>query len=253
MKVSVITVAYNSSKTIAHTLQSVRQQTHGDVEHIVVDGGSTDDTLKIVEVEGAHVAKLVSERDNGIYDAMNKGLALATGDVVAFINSDDFYASSSVLETVVESFNKTGADCCFGDLCYVSQVDPSRIVRYWRSSDFAPGAFGKGWVPPHPTFFARRSIYQRMGGFDLRFNIAADYELMARFLEVGRISSVYIPEVLVKMRLGGASNRGLVSIIKQNLEIGRALRVNGLNSTLLQFGFNKIASRVGQFLKRPSS
>jgi glycosyltransferase involved in cell wall biosynthesis len=251
MKISVITVCYNSAKTIGHTLQSVREQTHGDIEHIIVDGCSSDNTLGVVKAEGLHVTKVVSERDKGIYDAMNKGIALASGEIVAFINADDFYSTPGVLTTVAAVFEKSGADCCYGDLCYVSQVDPTRTVRYWRSADFVPGSFEKSWCPPHPTFFVRRSVYLRLGGFDLSFRIAADFELMARYLEVARISSHYIPEVLVKMRLGGTTNRSLSNIFKQNAEISRALSINGLRSSLVSFVLNKLVSRAIQFVRRP--
>lgn len=252
MKISVITVCYNSSDTIADTLRSVREQTHDDIEHIIVDGDSTDNTLAVVASEGQHVAKLVSEKDNGIYDAMNKGIVLASGDVVAFINADDFYASPSVLATVAEAFEKSGVDSCFGDLCYVSQVDSARTIRYWRSKAFVPGVFEKGWCPPHPTFFVRRSVYQRLGGFDLNFKIAADFELMARYLETARISSHYIAEVLVKMRLGGTTNRSLGNIFKQNAEIRRALAKNGMHSSLVSFVLRKLFARAIQFVTRPA-
>lgn len=252
MRISVITVCYNSAKTIGHTLQSVREQTHGDIEHIIVDGGSKDNTLEVVKAEGPHVAKLVSEKDNGIYDAMNKGIALASGEIIGFINADDFYASPSVLEDVAAAFKKSGADCCYGDLCYVSQTDTAQTVRYWRSSKFVPGSFEKGWCPPHPTFFVRRSVYQRLGGFDLSFKIAADFELMARYLEDVRITSYYVPEVLVRMRLGGTTNRSLTNIFKQNSEIRRALAKHGLRSSLLGFVLNKLVTRAIQFIKRPA-
>ena len=251
MKISVITVCYNSAKTIGHTLRSVREQTHGDIEHIIVDACSNDNTLEVIRVEGPHVAKVVSEPDKGIYDAMNKGIALASGEIVAFINADDFYANTNVLTTVAAAFEKSGADCCYGDLCYISQVDPTRTVRYWRSADFVPGSFGKSWCPPHPTFFVRRSVYLRLGGFDLSFKIAADFELMARYLEAARISSLYIPQVLVKMRLGGTTNRSLSNIFKQNAEIRRALSKNGLHSLLFSFVLNKLVTRAAQFVRRP--
>lgn len=251
MKITIITVCYNSAKTIGHTLQSVSEQTHSDIEHIIIDGGSKDNTLAIISAEGAHVSRLVSESDNGIYDAMNKGIALASGEIVGFINADDFYASPNSLATVAAAFAKSGADSCYGDLCYVSQVDPRRTVRYWRSSAFLPGSFEKSWCPPHPTFFVRRSVYQRLGGFDLSFRIAADFELMARYLEAARISSWYIPEVLVKMRLGGTTNRSLSNIFKQNAEIRRAISENGLHFSLFSFALNKLVTRVIQFVRRP--
>ncbi|MBT3068368.1 glycosyltransferase family 2 protein [Rhodoferax sp. U11-2br] len=251
MKISVITVCYNSDETIGHTLRSVREQTYGNIEHIIVDGGSKDTTLAVVATEGQHVAKIVSERDEGIYDAMNKGITLATGEIVGFINADDFYASTSVLADVAAAFSKSGADSCYGDLCYVSQTDSTRVVRYWRSKDFVPGAFDEGWCPPHPTFFVRQSVYKRLGGFDLSFKIAADFELMARYLEAARITSYYIPEVLVKMRLGGTTNRSLSNIFKQNAEIRRALSKIGRRSSMVSFVLNKLVSRAIQFVRRP--
>ena len=252
MRISIITVCYNSAVTIGHTLRSVREQTYGNIEHIVVDGRSTDNTLEVVAAEGQHVAKLISEKDKGIYDAMNKGIALASGDVVGFINADDFYASTSVLSDVAAAFGKSGADSCYGDLCYVSQKDPTCIVRYWRSKDFVPGSFEAGWCPPHPTFFVRRSVYDRLGGFDLSFRIAADFELMARYLEVARITTCYIPEVLVKMRLGGTTNKSLGNILKQNGEIRQALRKLGLKFSLSKFLLPKLISRAMQFVRRPA-
>jgi len=251
LKISIITVCYNSDKTIADTLRSARLQTHKKIEHIIVDGGSKDETLAVVTAEIMPCHKMVSEIDEGIYDAMNKGFALATGDIIGFINADDFYASGTVLATVAAAFEKSGADICYGDLCYVGQADTTRTVRYWRSAPFIPGAFEKGWSPPHPTFFVRRSAYQLLGGFDLSFKIAADFELMARYLEAARITSCYIPEVLVKMRLGGISNRSLSNIFKQNFEIRRALVKLGLNFSLAKFFFPKLLSRLMQFVQRP--
>jgi len=251
LKISVITVCFNAEDTIGHTLHSVRDQTHDPIEHIIIDGCSTDGTLKVVESEGNHVAMIVSERDKGIYDAMNKGIALATGDVIGFINADDFYPSPDVLAMVAAAFESSGADCCYGDLCYVKQDDVSKIVRYWRSKPFASGMFGRGWCPPHPTFFVRREVYARLGGFDLSFKIAADFELMARYLEAAHITSHYIPKVLVKMRLGGTTNRSLSNIFEQNMEIRRALSKIGRHSSLLSFLLNKLVIRALQFVRRP--
>lgn len=251
MKLSIITVCYNCAKTIGQTLHSVQQQTHPEIEHIVVDGGSTDITLKIIATQGSHVSKLVSEPDKGIYDAMNKGLAMATGDVIGFINADDFYPSPEVLATVAAAFASSGAECCYGDLCYVQQNDVSRVVRYWKSCSFRPGLFEQGWCPPHPTFFVRREVYQRLGGFNLSYKIAADVELMARFLAVGGISSHYIAQVLVHMRMGGTTNRSLRNIINQNREIRRGLLALGLRFSWFSFVWRKLASRTTQFLRRP--
>ena len=252
MKISIITVCYNSEKTIGDTLRSVFDQKYENIEHIIIDGGSTDRTLAVVATAGAHVAKIVSEPDNGIYDAMNKGIALATGDVVGFINADDFYPGPTVLAVVASAFESSGADCCYGDLCYVKQEDVSKTVRYWRSAPFTLGLFGRGWCPPHPTFFVRREVYKRLGGFDLSFKIAADFELMARYLEAAQITSLYIPQVLVKMRLGGTTNRSLINIFKQNVEIRRALSSIGRRSSLVGFLSNKLFIRLIQFVSRPA-
>lgn len=252
MKISVVTVTMNSAATLADTLRSVNAQTHPGVEHIVIDGGSTDATLDIVKAEGKRVATVVSEPDRGIYDAMNKGIRLTTGEVVGLINSDDFYASPEVLAKVAAVFADLSIDACYGDLCYVQQDDTMRVVRYWRSSAFEPGLFGRGWAPPHPTFFVRRSVLIRHGLFNLDYPIAADMELMARFIEVHRVSTRYVPEVFVHMRMGGISNRNLHNIIRQNYEILRALRSHGLNRSAAGFLFAKLLSRCKQFLSRPN-
>jgi glycosyltransferase involved in cell wall biosynthesis len=252
LKISIITVCFNSAETIGRTLHSVRDQTYKNIEHIIIDGGSTDNTLHIIESDGSHVAKIISESDAGIYDAMNKGISLASGDLVGFINSDDFYAYSGVLMDVATLFERTGADSCFGDLCYVSQTDSKRVIRYWQAKNFIPKSFESGWCPPHPTFFVRRSIYERLGGFDLGFKIAADFELMARYLEVARISTFYITKVLVNMRLGGTTNKNISNILMQNIEIRKALIKNGLKFSFLKFFVTKIISRCFQFLIRPA-
>ena len=252
MKISVITVCFNSAETIADTLKSIVNQTHEDIEQIVVDGGSNDSSLALVRDQALPGVIVISEPDKGIYDAMNKGIAVATGDVIGFINSDDFYPSPGVLAVVASAFESSGADCCYGDLCYVQQEDVSKIVRFWRSSPFASGKFSRGWCPPHPTFFVRREVYTRLGGFDLSFNIAADFELMMRYLEAAHITSRYIPQVLVKMRLGGITNRSLINIFKQNIEIRRALSNIGRRSSLVGFLFNKLFIRAIQFISRPA-
>ena len=252
MRISIVTVSFNSAATIADTLRSVAGQTGVAVEHIVVDGGSTDGTKAVIAREGAHLARWISEPDRGIYDAMNKGIGLATGDVVGFLNSDDFYPSSDVLSQVAATFADPAVDACHGDLCYVRREDPTAIVRYWRSSPHVPGSFTRGWVPPHPTFFVRRECYQRLGGFDLAYRIAADFELMARFLEVGHLRSVYIPRVLVTMRLGGTTNRSLRNVVAQNREIWRAMQSHRMTPSLAGFVFGKLASRGRQFFVRPA-
>lgn len=251
MKITVITVSYNSEDTIADTIKSVASQTYHNIEHLVIDGHSKDATIKVVEAHRHKDLILISEVDKGIYDAMNKGIAIATGDVIGFINADDVYFSPDVLSRIAATFKYSKADSCYGDLCYVQRTDLSKIVRYWQSSKFRPGLFGKGWCPPHPTFFVKRKVYKDLGGFNLNFKIAADVELMARFLEVGHISSHYIPEVLVNMRMGGTSNRRLSNVIKLNIEIRQGLLSLGLGFSWPLFFGNKFFSRTLQFIRRP--
>ncbi len=251
MKVSIITVCYNAAETIADTLRSVRQQTYHNIEHIVVDGGSVDNTLAVVAAEGSHVVKLVSERDRGIYDAMNKGLALATGEVVGFLNSDDLLAHGDVIKKIAQTMADPAINACYGDLVYVAQDDTNKVVRYWKSQTYRHGLFDRGWVPAHPTFYARRVIYQSYGNFDLGMQLAADFDILLRFFVGHRITSAYIPEVLVRMRLGGATNVSLRNVLRQNMEIAKAFRKYGLRVGLKPFVF-RLMSRLSQFVRKPT-
>lgn len=248
MKISVITVCYNSYKTIGDTLRSVRDQTYKNVEHIIVDGGSTDQTLEVVETEGTHVAKLISEKDDGIYDAMNKGLSRATGEVIGFLNADDLYADSEVLARVAKAFeNDPHVEACFGDLVYVSQ-DNRKVVRYWKSRPYEKGSFARGWCPAHPTFYIRRSALDRLGQFDLTYQLAADTEFMMRYLARGVVRSAYLPHIQVRMRVGGATNQSWRNIVRQNREILQALGQNTITYSLASFVLHKLASRFWQRL-----
>lgn len=250
MKISVVTVCFNSAMYIADALQSADRQTWRDREHLVIDGGSRDETLRIVESHAKPWRRVVSESDHGIYDAMNKGIRLAEGDVIGLLNSDDLYASDKVLETIAAVFTDPQVDACYGDLCYVRRDVPSAVVRYWRSSPFRPGVFATGWAPPHPTLFVRRHVYQRFGGFDLRHGTAADFELMLRLIEVQRIRTRHVPKVLVKMRTGGAT--GWPNVMRQNVEIWRALAAHGQQPSIARFVSGKLWSRGRQFLARPT-
>jgi glycosyltransferase involved in cell wall biosynthesis len=249
--ISVITVCRNSENTIEDTLRSVAGQTHPFVEHIVVDGNSSDATMEIVR-RFSHVAVKVSEPDKGIYDAMNKGIGLSTGEIIGTINADDFYATPDVLARVAAVFEDPAVDVCYGDLCYVRYTDPTKVVRYWRSSEFTPRLFLSGWCPPHPTFFVRCGVYDRLGTYDLQYTIAADVDLTMRFLEKHRVRSRYIPEVLVRMRLGGHSNKSVRNVVRQNREIWKALGTNGLNASFLKFAAGKLLRRAKQFVARPA-
>ncbi|MFL9924590.1 glycosyltransferase family 2 protein [Herbaspirillum lusitanum] len=252
-KVSIITVVFNNQNTICDTIRSVAAQTYDNVEYIIIDGKSTDQTLQRIAENQAHVTKLVSEPDKGIYDAMNKGIALASGDIVGFLNADDIYAHDGVVQKVVEGFAGGHTDAVYGDLCYVRTEDTSSIVRYWRSSSFRKGSFSFGWCPPHPTFFVKKTVYDQCGGFDLEYRIAADVELMMRFLEARSVTSQYIEGVFVKMRLGGTTNKSISNIVKQNGEILRALRKHNLSSSVTLFAVRKLISRGRQFISRPKA
>jgi glycosyltransferase involved in cell wall biosynthesis len=246
MKISVITVTFNSAKTIADTLNSVAAQTYPNIEHIVVDGASTDKTLALVRNHSNPNIRLVSELDKGIYDAMNKGFALASGEVVGFLNSDDFYADAAALAKIANAFQDPAVDACYADLVYVTQ-DNSRVVRYWKSKPFAKGDFAKGWCPAHPTFYVRKSVIERLGYFDQSYKLAADVEFMMRYLERGQIRAAYIPHVLVRMRIGGATNQSWKNIVLQNKEIFSALRKNGVPFSRIWFAANKVVGRLWQF------
>lgn len=248
-KISVITVVRNAAGTIEETVRSVLAQKYPDIEHIVVDGVSTDDTMKVLNRYRGKIAKIVSEADRGIYDAMNKGIALATGDIIGCLNADDIYEHPQVLDRIAAAFDDERVEACYGDLIYVDPDDMRTVRRYWRSCDYRQGLCDKGWMPAHPTFYVRRRVYERLGGFDLRYPRQADFELTMRFLEIGRVRSVYLPEILVRMRAGGRSNSSIGWVLKGNLESYRACKDHGRPVTLWFF-VQKIASRLPQFLIR---
>lgn len=230
-KVSIITVVRNN-RQVVEAIHSIREQALAEhVESIVIDGASTDGTLQDLQSIRSMITQLISERDNGIYDAMNKGLRLAHGEIIGLLNSDDCYADNQVLARVVEAFKDPKVDACYGDLVMVHPRDSGRILRTWHAGGFMPGSFRSGWMPPHPTFFVRRHIYEAYGMFDLSYPIAADFELMLRFLERHQTRVAYIPKVLVRMRAGGTSNGSLGNIRKANLECARAFEANGIKSS----------------------
>lgn len=251
LKISLITVCYNSAATLRDTLESVAAQTHPDIEHLIIDGGSLDATLDLVRAHRRHPGLVVSEPDRGIYDAMNKGLALATGEVVGFLNSDDVLADPDVLARIAGAFESSPVEACYGDLVYVSARDTDRIVRYWQSRPYEPGLCRRGWMPAHPTFYVRRRVYERHGGFDESLRIAADFEICLRLLEVQRLPAAYLPTVLVRMRMGGASNASLRNILRANREVSRALRKHGYRGGWWPI-LNKLASKLVQLVQRPA-
>jgi len=230
MKVSIITVSLNAAKTISATLSSVASQTYPDIEHIVIDGGSTDGTQDVVK-GFQHVAKFISETDNGLYDAMNKGLTLSTGKIVVILNADDFYAHAGIIDKVVTCFEEKQVDAVYGDLVYVNS-DYTKIIRKWVAGNFNRNQFYKGWMVPHPTFFVKRECYEKWGYFDTSLKYAADYELILRFMFKNNIKNNYLPETLVIMKSGGKSNSSLLNRFYINREDRRAWTINHLQPHL---------------------
>lgn len=250
MKISVVTAVYNRAGTIGDAIHSVRAQTYSNVEHIIQDGGSTDGTIEIIHQIVNDNENVVSGKDFGIYDAINRGILRTTGDVVGLMHSDDLFAHDCVLAKVASAFEGLDVDGVYGDLEYVDAVDTARVVRYWRSGEYHPSLLKRGWMPPHPTVYLRRDVFERFGLYDTSFQIAADYDAMLRYLAKGHIKLAYIPEVLVKMRLGGESNRSLARILQKSREDLRALRMNGVGGWA---GLaSKNLSKVSQFILKES-
>lgn len=227
-RISVITAVFNRASTLGQALESVHAQTWPDVEHIVIDGGSTDGSLAILRRHSAAISQLVSEPDKGLYDALNKGIRACSGDVVGFMHADDQFATVGTLAKVAASFEDDSVEAVYGDLVYVKKEDPDKVVRYWRAGPYEREQLAQGWMPPHPTFYVRRDLYSRFGMFDTNFQIAADYDSMLRMLWGGRIKAAYIPEVLVRMRTGGISNKSVLNIYRKSREDYAAMRQNGL-------------------------
>jgi glycosyltransferase len=229
MIISVITATYNCASTIHGCLDAVAAQSHPNIEHVLIDGASSDGTLALVQARRGQLAVVLSEPDSGIYDALNKGLLRCTGDVVGFLHADDLYAHADVLAHVAAVFAADPAVCAvYGDLHYVRQNDTTQVVRRWQSGRFTPRQLAWGWMPPHPTLYVRREWYARIGGFDTRYRIAADYHSILQLFSHPGFKAVHLPEVLVKMRLGGASNRSAAALLRKSREDWHALRRTGV-------------------------
>ena len=232
MKVSIITVSFNSVKTIEDTINSVLSQDFPEIEYIVVDGGSSDGTVNIIEKYQNRIGKWVSEKDRGMYDAMNKGIAMATGDVIGILNSDDVYMNTHVISELMALMEQKKAKVVFADLILVDQVDDKKVLRYYDSGYFHPDKFKYGWMPAHPTVFVRRELYEAVGQFSNTYQIAADYEMLIRILAIQRARYAYVPKPVVRMRSGGASTAGLSRNWILNKEIVRACKENGIYSNM---------------------
>ncbi len=249
MKVSIITISYNSASTIESTIRSVLNQSYHNIEYILVDGKSTDSTLEIIENYRSRIARVISEPDQGIYDAMNKGVSMATGDIIGILNSDDLYADSEVIASIVQKFQQTKADAVYADLVYVDRMNDQRVLRTWKSGAYTPGLFLKGWMPPHPTFFVQAWVYQKYGVYNIDLRSSADYEFMLRVIHKHHITIAYLNQIVTKMRIGGQSNITISNRIKANLEDRKAWRINGLQPGLFTLT-RKPLSKLFQFLQR---
>ncbi|MGV9011352.1 MAG: glycosyltransferase family 2 protein [Flavobacteriales bacterium] len=227
MKVSVITVCYNAVAQIDETIRSVMVQDHTDIEHIVIDGASTDGTQQKIARYAECIAHIVSEKDDGVYDAMNKGLKLATGEVVAFVNAGDMMATRNTVSYMVRAFEEGGFDVIYGDALMVDPDDITKVKRFWKGGEYKRENFRKGWMPPHLGTYIRKTAYDRFGLFNTALSVSADYELMFRLLYMHKLSARYVPKVLVRFRLGGVSNRSLAHIWRANVEVYKAWRMNG--------------------------
>lgn len=246
MKVSIVTAVLNNKKYISEAIESVVNQDYKQLEHIIIDGGSTDGTLEVIKKYKNKQTKLITEKDKGLYDAMNKGIKLATGDIVGILNSDDIFFNNKVVSKVVDVFKNKNVDSIYSDLLYVDSNNTNKIIRRWISSQYSHGAFKKGWHPPHPTFYVKREIYEKYGYIDDSFNVSADFELMLRFLEKYRISTFYIHEPFVKMRIGGVSNRNLFNILKGNINCYRAFKKNKIKVSIFYI-FYRLLPKLKQF------
>ncbi len=249
MKVSIITVVLNNKETVKDAILSVGSQDYHDIEHIVIDGKSMDGTRSIIEKYRDRLAIVISERDNGIYDAMNKGLRLASGEIIGFLNSDDLYANKNVISDVVSILDNMKVDAVFGDLVFIKSKDLNHIVRYYQSKNFSPQSLSKGIMPAHPTLFLRKAVYEKYGYFKTDYRIAADFEFAVRIFKDYNISYYYIPKIMVKMRTGGTSTKNLKSNWILNLEVLRACRENGLKTNLFKI-YSKYPRKILGLIKR---
>ena len=246
--ISLITITYNSAKTLRHTIDSIRSQTYREMEYIIVDGGSTDGTLDVIEENNDLVTKWVSEPDGGIYDAINKGIAMASGEYVGLLHADDMLANNGVLKAIYHAIDQHRPDALYGDLDYISAGDNARLIRRWISSPFHPIMLKRGWMPPHPTLYVKREWFNRIGNYNSQMKIAADYDFILRLFSKPNLETIYLPQCLVKMRVGGASNRSIKNIIIKMKEDYQAIKNNHIGglATLLVKNFSK----VGQFFNK---
>lgn len=249
MKISIITITYNSQQTVEETIKSVLSQNYPDIEYLIIDGKSKDGTLRIVNKYENKISKIISEKDNGLYDALNKGIKHATGDVVGLLHSDDLYTDENVISKIAARFKSNPElEGVYADLVFVNRNDLSKVMRTWKSGEYHEGDFLKGWMPPHPTFFVKRNCYEKYGFFNTKLKLSADYELMLRFIHKNKLKIDYLPETIVKMRMGGVSNVSFFVKLKANIEDKLAWKLNGIKPGTLTM-FKKPLHKIGQYLK----
>ncbi|MCH7534990.1 MAG: glycosyltransferase [Bacteroidetes bacterium] len=248
MKVSIVTISYNNGESLKQTIDSVLNQDYSNIEYIIIDGASTDNSMEVIRSYGDRIHRVVSEPDNGIYDAMNKGVELATGEVIGLVNSEDMLNSNDCISEIVKVFELTGADVVYGDLVVVKPVDQNKIIRYWRSGEYNRDAFRKGWMAPHMATYIKKKLYDQYGGYSPEFRISADYELMLRFMYKHKAKAVYVPKIIIKMLAGGVSNDSLKNYWISNYEVYKSWKVNGIRVSPFII-LRKPLSKIFQFLR----
>ena len=246
MKISIITCALNSEITIKKSIRSVQKQSYKNIEHLIIDGGSTDKTLEIIRKIKKKNLNLYSSKDNGFYDALNKGIKFTTGNIVGVLHSDDFYRSDNVIEIVAGIFKQTKADIVYGDLIYVKKEHPFKPIRYWTAGQYSKEKLLKGWMPPHPAVFVKKKIFDQIGFYKVNYKISADYDFLVRIFNCKNINQVYVPKVLINMRIGGMSNRSFKNLIIKSVEDYQIIKKNKIGGLFTLF--NKNFSKIGQFI-----
>ena len=249
MKISIITATYNSRKNISTAINSLNEQTYSNIEWIIVDGASKDNTVELITADFKGNLHTISEKDNGIYDALNKGINKATGDIIGFLHSDDLLATSDILKEIADIFRQNDVDGVYGDLQYVKKEKICHVIRHWKSQEFNSSFLNKGWMPPHPTLFLKKDVYEKHGQFNLDYKIAADYDLILRIFNDPILKFHYLSKVITKMRVGGASNRSLKNILQKSSEDYRALKKNNLNNPAKVLALKNLR-KVSQFIAK---
>ncbi len=248
MTISIITATFNAEKTIEAAIQSVLEQTYSSIEYIIIDGNSKDKTLEIVKKYDSQISKIISEPDKGIYDALNKGIKHATGDIIGFLHADDLLDHKDTIREIAETFSKEECDAVYGDLEYVQSQNPEKIIRYWKSCSYSPSLLKKGWMPAHPTLFIRKAVYNQIGLFNIDYKISADYEFILRLFSQNKYKASYLPQVITRMRIGGESNKSIKNIIRKSKEDLNALKQNHIGGISILIWKN--VSKIPQFFKR---